>query len=126
MRIDVEISKLITDPQCQRERPPEAWIAELQQVLRSGQDFRDPIVVFEGRAGRMIVAAGNCRLEAARREGRDSIDADVREGELRDAILYSVASDVHGERRTTADKRKATETLLCDPVWATWSDREIA
>ncbi|HEY1068868.1 MAG TPA: ParB N-terminal domain-containing protein [Pirellulales bacterium] len=126
MRIDVEISKLITHPQCQRERQPEAWIAELREVLRAGHDFHDPIVVFQDEAGRMIVAAGNCRLEAARREGRETIDADVREGELRDAILHSVGSDLHGERRTAADKRKAIETLLCDPEWAAWSDRQIS
>ena|SRR5436309_8329926 len=29
-------------------------------------------------------------------------------------------------RRTNADKRRAVETLLNDPEWAKWSDREIA
>lgn len=45
----------------------------------------------------------------------------------RDAILFSAgANAAHGMRRTNEDKRRAVLTLLNDPEWAGWSDREIA
>ncbi|EYB69087.1 hypothetical protein DEIPH_ctg011orf0055 [Deinococcus phoenicis] len=55
------------------------------------------------------------------------IDADVRQGTRRDAILYSVgANSTHGLRRTNADKRRAVETLLRDAEWQGWVDTKIA
>jgi predicted RNase H-like nuclease (RuvC/YqgF family) len=51
----------------------------------------------------------------------------VREGTLRDAILFSFsANGTHGLRRTAADKRKAVMAMLEDIEWQDWSDREIA
>jgi hypothetical protein len=44
--------------------------------------------------------------------------ADVRQGTLRDAILYSCSANAaHGMRRTNADKRRAVLRLLEDPEW---------
>ncbi len=58
---------------------------------------------------------------------RAMINADVRQGSLRNAVLYSVgANAAHGARRTNEDKRQAVSRLLNDPEWAQWSDREIA
>jgi hypothetical protein len=55
------------------------------------------------------------------------VPAEVKEGTRRDAILCAVrANAAHGLRRTQADKRRAVETLLQDPEWGQWSDREIA
>ena len=51
----------------------------------------------------------------------------MREGTLRDAILFSFsANGTHGLRRTAADKRKAVMAMLEDIEWQDWSDREIA
>ena len=51
----------------------------------------------------------------------------MRQGTLRDAILFSVSANAsHGLRRTNEDKRRAVLTLLNDPTWVQWSDREIA
>lgn len=56
-----------------------------------------------------------------------SIDAEVREGGLRDAVLFSVgANGAHGLQRTREDKRNAVLVLLNDEEWSKWSDREIA
>lgn len=59
--------------------------------------------------------------------GRVEIEAIVRQGSRRDAILYSVgANSAHGLRRSNDDKRRAVETLLADTEWSAWSDRAIA
>src|SRR5690606_32284088 len=55
------------------------------------------------------------------------VPADIRQGTQRDAILFSVGANAsHGLRRTNDDERRAVLTLLNDPEWAAWSDREIA
>lgn len=73
------------------------------------------------------LADGFHRYHAARQICRETIDADIKQGTRRDAVLYSVGTNTtHGLRRTNADKRRAVETLLNDPEWARWSNREIA
>lgn len=47
--------------------------------------------------------------------------------DIRDAVLYSVGANAeHGARRTNEDKRRCVDTLLRDPEWCKWSNREIA
>lgn len=72
------------------------------------------------------LADGFHRFHAARSCERERIEAIVRDGTRRDAVLFSVAANQeHGLRRTNADKRKAVLTLLNDEEWSTWGDREI-
>ena len=48
-------------------------------------------------------------------------------GRVRAAILYAVgANAAHGLKRSNRCKRNAVMTLLKDPEWSGWSDREIA
>jgi hypothetical protein len=59
--------------------------------------------------------------------GLVEIEAEIRQGTRRDAVLFSVdANAAHGLRPTNEDKRRAVTVLLSDPEWAAWSDREIA
>ena len=85
-----------------------------------------PVTVFhDGEA--YWLADGFHRVHAHKMLDWLEVDADVRQGTRRDAVLYSVgANAVHGLRRTNADKRRAVETLLNDPEWVAWSDREVA
>ena len=73
------------------------------------------------------VTDGFHRLMGADLSGAVAVDAIVRPGTRRDAILDAVgANAAHGYRRTNADKRQAVMTLLDDPEWSAKSDREIA
>ncbi len=64
---------------------------------------------------------------AARKIGRETIEAEIKDGSARDAILHGIGANAsHGLRRTQADKQRAVERLLKDPEWARWSDRKIA
>ena len=93
--------------------------------MLDGATFPPIIVFYDGTD--YWLADGFHRVEAARKIGRETIDAEIREGSPRDAILYGIGSNAsHGLRRTQADKRRAVERLLKDPEWARWSDRKIA
>ncbi len=103
----------------------EQIVAEYAELYGSGIDMPPVAVFFDGLV--YWLADGFHRYHASKRAGRDKILAEVHDGLLRDAILYSVgANTAHGLRRTNADKRKAVLTLLEDDEWSVWSDREIA
>jgi protein gp37 len=85
-----------------------------------------PVIVFRENNA-YYLADGWHRVNAAKVAKRQEIDADVRNGGLRDAILYSLgANNDHGMRRSNYDKRRSVERALNDPEWNKWSDSEIA
>jgi uncharacterized ParB-like nuclease family protein len=100
-------------------------VDEYAMAMGEGAQF-PPLTVFWDGAEYWL-ADGFHRMRAHERAWREEIDAEVRAGTRRDAILYAVgANDSHGLRRSNRDKRNAVETLLKDPEWSAWSDREIA
>lgn len=100
-------------------------VDEYAEAMSEGVVF-PPIVVYSD-GDDYYLADGYHRYHAARQIGKDSIDADIREGTRRDAILHAVgANTTHGMRRTNEDKRRAVLMLLNDPEWGRRSDREIA
>ena len=103
----------------------ESTVAEYRAAMEDGANF-PPIVVFFDGAHHWL-ADGFHRCFAADEAGLIDIEADVKQGTKRDAILYAVGANAnHGLRRTNADKRRAVMALLNDEEWAAWSDREIA
>lgn len=103
----------------------ESVVSEYAEAMREGDEF-PPIIVFSDGAEKWI-ADGFHRYFASDYLGFLEIEAEVKSGTRRDAVLYSVsANSKHGLRRSNADKRKAVLTLLKDEEWSQWSDREIA
>ncbi len=103
----------------------EQTIADYAEEMATGTVFPPVIVYYDGEV--YWLADGFHRVEAARKIGRESIEAEIREGTDRDAILHGIGANArHGLRRTQADKRHAVEALLRDPGWSKWSDRHIA
>lgn len=100
-------------------------VSDYAEAIKVGMAF-PPVVVFNDGADHWL-ADGFHRFHAHKHAGKASIAAEVRDGTVRDAILYSVgANGTHGLRRTNADKRKSVGTMLADAVWMLWSDRKIA
>jgi hypothetical protein len=100
-------------------------IAEYKDAMKAGAKF-PPVVLFHSEEG-YHVGDGFHRILAARQAKRRKIRAEVHEGGQREALLHACcANATHGIRRTNAEKRKAVRTLLGDPEWAQWSNREIA
>ncbi len=101
-------------------------VEEYAEAKRGGCAF-PPIVVFRDTLGRYWLADGFHRVLAWLLCRAKTIEADLRLGELRDAILFAVGTNrKHGLQRTNEDKRKAIDLLLGDAEWALWSNRRIA
>lgn len=108
-----------------RAKVDETVVAEYAEAIRDGVKFPELVVFSDGAD--IWLADGFHRYHAFRAAGIEDIPVFIRNGTRRDAVLYSVGANAHhGLRRTNDDKRKAVQTLLADPEWAAWSDREIA
>ena len=100
-------------------------VRDYAEAMREGAKFPPVIVISDGT--RYWLADGFHRVHATRKAGLSEIEADVREGDRRDAVLFAMGANAsHGKRRTNEDKRRAVRLLLNDPEWSQWSDREIA
>ncbi len=101
-----------------------AVVADYADAMEADAVFPPIIAVYDGT--QYWPGDGFHRIAAARRIARETISADVRDGGQRDALLLAASANAnHGLRRTQADKRRSIETLLRDPEWARWSDRQI-
>lgn len=108
-----------------RAKIQEATIAEYADAMRNGAVFPAVTVFHDG--AEYFLADGFHRYFAAKKAGSPGIKCDIREGTLRDAILFSFSvNHDHGLQRTAADKRKIVIAMLKDDEWGKWSDREIA
>lgn len=102
-----------------------AVVADYAAELADGAVFPPVVAFYDGSD--YWLADGFHRLAAARQAGQPALAVDLRQGTQRDAVLFSVGANAHhGLRRSNQDKRRAVATLLADPEWAQWSDREIA
>jgi hypothetical protein len=121
----LSLKKIRTDGGTQpRAALDQARIAEYADDMKRGDEF-PPVTVFYDGADYWL-ADGFHRYHA-RTANHPDIEVEVRQGTRRDAILHSVGANAsHGMRRTNEDKRRAVLTLLGDPEWSQWSDREIA
>ena len=125
--MSVDIHKIRIDGGTQsRAAINEATVAEYAEAMADPDTVFPPVIVyFDGRE--YWLADGFHRLAAWARIGRTDIPAEIRQGDVRKAILHSVAANAaHGLRRTNDDKRRAVLTLLEDEEWSAWSNREIA
>jgi hypothetical protein len=100
-------------------------VYEYADLMKEGVELPAVVVFHDGQD--YWLADGFHRVAAADELKHRFINADVRQGTQRDAVLYSVgANSAHGLRRTNDDKRRAVTTLLQDKEWVVWSDGEIA
>ncbi len=108
-----------------RARISEKIVAQYAAAMAAGAEFPPVAVYFDGTDH--WLADGFHRVRAARKAGMARIAADVRQGTLRDAVLFSVsANTAHGVQRTAGDLRRAVLLLLADEEWSQWSNAEIA
>jgi phage N-6-adenine-methyltransferase len=90
-------------------------INDYANALLEGTILPPVVVFFDGDD--YWLGDGFHRYHANKKAKFSEIEADVRNGTRRDAILYSVGANVdHGLRRTNEDKRRAVMTLLTNDL----------
>ena len=125
MKVLINKINLKADTQSRDEINQET-VNDFTEDIKNGDTF-PPVVLFKNNKNELFVGDGWHRINAYKQAGLKELEADVRKGSQRDAVLYSVgANSTHGLRRTNADKRKAVLMLLTDNEWTQWSSREIA
>lgn len=124
--LDIDLPNIRPDQSAQpRESLHNDRIAEYAESMKAGDQFPPLTVFHDGEV--YWLADGFHRFYAAQHAGRKHIRCYVRQGGLRDAILYSVGANAkHGLARSDADKERAVLRLLNDVEWSTWTDRDIA
>ncbi|ARO23984.1 ParB-like nuclease domain-containing protein [Rhizobium sp. TAL182] len=123
---EIILSSIRRDPELQMREAgiDPAVVAEYAEAMDAGAEFPPVILFFDGEG--YWPGDGFHRIEASRTLGRDTINAEVRDGGKREAMLLAVGANAnHGLRRTGADKRRSVLAMLRDPEWSKWSDREI-
>ena len=122
----IQIAKIRRDSSCQpRVVLDEVTVAEYAEAMKDNAEFPPVTLYFDDED--YWLADGFHRCAAAETCGRQTVPADVRDGNRRNAILHSVGVNAdHGLRRGNDDKRRAIMTLLEDEEWSKWSDSEIA
>jgi FtsZ-binding cell division protein ZapB len=100
-------------------------VDDYARQMDDGAKFPPVIVFHDGLE--YYLADGFHRYFANVKLKNKGIAADIINGTLREAILYSLkANKAHGLRPSNEDKRNAVIKMLNDHEWKEWSDREIA
>ena len=122
----IEISKIRIDGGTQtREKLKEATVKDYIEAIKAGATFPPVTLFFDG--SNYWLADGFHRYFATKKAGKKQIHEDITPGTQRDAVLHSLGANTsHGLPRSNKDKQRAVETLLNDPEWSNWSNREIA
>ena len=123
---NIPLTDITQDPRLQPRAALDAeTVADYATRYAEGADMPAVTLFHDGAV--YFLADGFHRIAAAEKAGLDAIPADVRDGTFRDALLFAAGANAgHGLRRTNADKRRAVQMLLADPVCAEWSDNQIA
>ena len=99
----------------------------LEQQMEDGLKLEPIIVFYDGES--YWLADGFHRWHAHHNQEREAIACIIHQGSRRDAVLYSVGANAEHKPtlpRSRENKHRAVLTLLQDPEWGKWSDREIA
>lgn len=100
-------------------------VNEYAAKMQDGEIF-PPVTVFFDQTDYWL-ADGFHRYHAIKNNNNASIDVDVKDGVLEDAILYSYgANSRRGLSMTSEDNINIIKAMFCHPTWQLWSNNEIA
>ena len=103
----------------------QAQVTEYSEHMKDGDQF-PPVVVFHDGSDYWL-ADGFHRYFATKANGLVSIEAEVREGTKRDALLFAFgANGRRGLSLSAEDKRSIVKRMLDDEEWSKWTNAEIA
>jgi hypothetical protein len=103
--------------------------AETVKDYMENFDSLPPITVFHitDDSEQFVLVDGFHRVAAAELLGLEEIEAEVKEGSYRDALIYACGANAsHGLRRTREDKENTVLVILQDEELKMYSDNMIA
>lgn len=122
---DVVIADLVEDMRFQHRDLDEDTVAKYAQDLLEGV-LLPPVIVFH-IGDVLFLVAGYHRVGAAKKIGREQIQAEVRTGTMSDAIALSLKSNLsHGRPLSSDERKKGIQGMLRDPYWQSKTDTAIA
>lgn len=103
----------------------QAVVTEYAEHMKDGDQFPPITVFYDG--SEYWLADGFHRYFATKANGMVSIEADVKEGTQRDALLYSFgANGRRGLSMNFEDRRSVIKRMLEDQEWSQWTNAQIA
>jgi DNA repair exonuclease SbcCD ATPase subunit len=124
-KINLDVIRIDGETQ-PREELDQEMVAEYAEFMRDGIKFPPVRVFFDG--SNYWLVDGFHRYFATKSNGFVSIEAEVKEGTLREAQLESMTanSKQHGKPTSAKDKRRSANRMLKDEEWTGWSNAKIA
>jgi ParB-like chromosome segregation protein Spo0J len=108
-----------------REELNQEAVADYAEKMRDGEVFPPVTVFFDGSEYWLV--DGFHRYFATKSNGKTSIDAEVENGTLKEAVRASwKANGKRGLNLNSADTKKIMLAMFADEVTKTWSNRQIA
>jgi len=91
----------------------DATVSRYADDMKNGAIF-DPVVLFRERGTeRYVIADGHHRVDAAKESGKQTIEAEIREGDETAALEFALgANATHGLQRTSKDIENGVRLLL--------------
>jgi len=102
----------------------ESKIDEYLEQMADGAVFPPVVVFFDG--SNHWLSSGFHRYWMHRKAGKETIGSIVKEGTLKDAILFALGDNKHGLNMSAEDYRRSVEIILNDEKWKEWSNAKIA
>jgi len=125
-RISCDLIEATSATQCRKKLSKE-YIDLYCEDLKNGAIFPAVDVFKEKGSGRYILANGFHTLIAHIHAEIESIECNVHEGGMREALAFAFgANSEHGLRRSNADKRHTVEMALKDPYFSQLPRQELA
>jgi hypothetical protein len=124
----VSLEDIIVDQDVQaREKRDGERVALFAALYADKSEVSLPPITLVKTAEGLVLADGFTRVEAARQAGLDSVEAEIRTGTKRDAIVTNIEANAgHGSPLTLHERRRAAERMVSDPAWSKETDRAIA
>jgi hypothetical protein len=130
---EIELKKIVIDAGTQpRVAIDDETVKEYAEIIK--QCIKDeqpipfpPVTIFRDATGRCVLADGFHRYAAHKLAHAKEIECEIREGDERAALLFSLgANQTHGVRRTNKDKQRAVKIAVNDPDLKTLANTDIA
>jgi hypothetical protein len=100
-------------------------VDEYAELMKEGHQF--PLMVVFHDGSDYWLSSGFHRYFANKKNGTVSVDVDLRQGTVEDALRFSLtANKDNGMRPTHADNRYAIEIMLNHPKWSKYTNTVIA